>query len=153
VRSKAEESGTGATQGDLQDLGQRLVAQDPLEFTRAFLRGSAWKPGESVVVDGLRHVEVFRSLKTLTAPSDVSLLFLEVEEGVRLDRFLGRFGGLPDQFYETERHPVEKQVVRLLKTKANLVLDGTRPVSELVALTQTYLRKRESNSRGSPARV
>lgn len=142
VRALAEEMGLGEAQRDLQDLGQRLVSRDPLEFTRGFLAKSAWKKGESVVIDGLRHNEVLQSLQGLTSPAEVLLIYLVADYQTRLTRFLARGRGSRAQFDEVEEHPVERQAT-VLEDRADLILDGRLPIPELVSQVSSFVHQKE----------
>ncbi len=146
VRNEAERMGLEETKKNLQNLGERLVAPDPLEFTRGFLAKSAWIVGESVVIDGLRHIQVLRSLQNLTVPSEVLLLYVDADDQTRWSRHQARHGGSKDQFDEAEAHPVERQVPLLLKKESTLVLDGTEPVPKLVSQVRSFLAQREKRT-------
>src|SRR5262245_26710720 len=73
VRAEAARRGLSQTRQVLQNLGQSLVQTAPIEFCKAVLSQAHWKHDTSIVIDGVRHVLILDSLRTLVAPVDCVL--------------------------------------------------------------------------------
>ena len=50
----------------LQRIGQQLVRQRPDAFVTAVLKKADWKSGDNLILDGLRHAEIFAELQKQT---------------------------------------------------------------------------------------
>ena len=137
VRTAARRAGIPETRESLQALGESLVATDPIGFTRSVLAQTAFNSGTSLIVDGIRHVEVLSILRSLCAPSAVRMILLEVDDQLRYDRSRER-GRAGDLGGAVDAHSTETQVSRL-KSEADLVLNGGRPSDELVAIVRSHV--------------
>ncbi|MHB1955446.1 MAG: hypothetical protein ACYCOU_17050 [Sulfobacillus sp.] len=122
----------------LQNLGQRLVKTDPEAFCRSVLAAGGFTRGENFVVDGIRHVEIFRILGHIAAPSTARLLFLNVDETHRL----GRVADRPDKddFARAVTHRVEAELREDLPELADLVVDATQPFDDVIANCLAHIR-------------
>lgn len=127
----ARTSGDPEAREVLQDLGQRLVETDPEAFCRSVLIAGNFKPGDNFLIDGVRHVDIFRILKRLGAPSIARLLFLDVANSHRLARVRDRVDG--DDFVRAETHRVESELRNELPALADRVVDATQPFDEVVS--------------------
>lgn len=131
VRTVAGERGIEPHRDNLQAVGAELIESGWEPFCRAVLAHSTWQPGQSLVVDGVRHVEAVRQLRSLVAPNTVILVHLRVDEELRQERLSGREGQAPGDSATHDAHPTEGEVKSSLPGLADLVLDGARPVNEL----------------------
>ena len=122
----------------LQDLGQRLVGADPEAFCRSVLAAGGFAPGDDFVVDGVRHVEIFRILGRVAAPSTARLIFLSANEAHRLGRVADRLD--KDDFARAATHRVEAELRNDLPTVADIVVDATRPFDDVVAYCIARIR-------------
>ncbi|MFO7772633.1 MAG: AAA family ATPase [Dehalococcoidia bacterium] len=138
VRSVARQRGLTENRETLQLVGFELMRNGWRPFCEAVLSQTGWKKGEGVVVDGIRHSGVIETLHQMTAPSKFILVFVSIAERERQIRLVQK--GIRDEEERTkiESHPTEVQV-KLLESKADLILDGTRPPSELVEQIMEYL--------------
>jgi hypothetical protein len=132
VRAVAGDRGLEPHRDNLQAVGLELIESGWEPFCRAVLAHSTWQPGQSLVVDGVRHVEAVRQLRSLVAPSTVVLVYLRIDEELRRGRLSSREGqsGAAGETHDT--HPTEDEVKTALPRLADLVLDGARPVDQLV---------------------
>ena len=133
LRSRAKSSGFGQSREVLQEIGASLVENDTKEFCRAVLAHYKWNAGEPLVIDGIRHAEVVEALRTLVAPLELRLIFLDVPEDQRLARLQKVDEAVAENLLEVESHSTELQVKDRLRELADLKLAGTRPVEELVS--------------------
>ena len=95
VRKAATERGMDLSRESPQAVGAELEAKDSAMFCRAVLDDAGWNAGESLVVEGIRHVRILDTLKSLVAPQPVFLVYLEALEE------LGTSG---DALHRTGRH-------------------------------------------------
>lgn len=87
LRTELERRGGDATSRDaLQDLGQSLVDKDVEGFSRRVLAMAHFQPGTDLLIDGVRHIEVYRSIQRLATPSQVKLVYLAADDPTRLKR-------------------------------------------------------------------
>ena len=128
----ARNRGLPVTRESLQEVGQGLIQRDMRSFCVDVLRQSSWAAETPLLIDGVRHVEVLKTLKELLAPSAFYLIYLNIDRDTQRIRF--SHDDLPHNkpLEELESHSTEVQVKTLLRGEADLVLDGTQPVEQLV---------------------
>lgn len=123
VRQVAASRGVQADRQELQKIGEELVTADPLAFCRAVLSSADWKPNETIVLDGLRHVAVLELLREIAAPQPVILVHLSATEDERAERLLQR---RPTDLLSTvEAHSTEQDVIRKLFQLADIRIETT----------------------------
>jgi len=122
----------------LQTIGSELIENGWEPFCQAVLSQAGWRKGESIVIDGLRHIEAIEVLHQMTAPLKFILVFTAIEEESRQNRLMMK--GITDNEEKSkiESHSTEVQV-NSLRSKANLILDGTQPILELVRQTIEFI--------------
>lgn len=133
VRSTAEARGIRAERENLQALGEALIAELGWEnFCHSVLSSSGWTSG-SLLVDGIRHVAAFDEISRVVAPIETKLVFVEAAEDLRQARLDATRPEERTALSRAETHSTERDIVRGdLRSRANLVLDGTRALEELV---------------------
>lgn len=131
VRMEAQHRGLDETRAVLQQVGEQLIAAGWELFCQAVLAQAGWRPGQPLVIDGIRHVEGLQTLRDIAAPQSVLLILIDVPEMVRTVRLSAR-GVTGDEQQQDDRHASETQVNAILPQIANLIVDGTRPVEDLV---------------------
>jgi dephospho-CoA kinase len=114
-----------------QSVGESLVEDDVKEFCAAVLAQVSWKPGMSLVIDGIRHVSVLNTLRAMVAPSDLRLIYISLDKAIRKQRYR-RSWPQERPIEEVEQHSTERQVRTILRNEAQLVVDGKQSVKELV---------------------
>ena len=140
IRSIADGRGLPKHRDSLQALGASLLQKDCDEFCRGALQQAGWSPGESVVLEGVRHSSVVSVLRRLVAPSTFCLVFLEtIPELLEARRQRRDLPGEVD--WDTiELHSTESEVVATtIKGSADLVLDASLPVTQLVDQVVQFL--------------
>lgn len=113
-----------------QAVGESLIQEDLLHFCGAVMAQAAWEPGEPLVIDGVRHVEVALALKSLVSPSSQRLIYIDAADAIRESR-LRETWPHEKPLTQLDQHSTEVQVSRALRGLADLVVDGTRSVDEL----------------------
>lgn len=133
VRERAKEAGLSQDRASLQALGEQMVATDPRDFCTKVLRSApVWRPGTTLVVDGVRHAGVMGMLGDLVAPSTLRLVFVKVASDVRISRLQSR-GEAVTSVDELDRHSTEVEVHEALEKLADLVVDGNRPLGAVLS--------------------
>ena len=138
VRTIARARGLAETRENLQSVGELLAGGDLKQFCSDVLAQAPWKPGSTLVVDGVRHVEVVKELKALVSPSALRLIHVDVDASSRERRLQERVPGeLPLELLE--RHSTEIQVRTELRQLADLVVDGTRSADAVASEISTWV--------------
>jgi len=139
VRGVARQRGLDQTRETLQEVGAELVAGNVEDFCRRVLGQAEWSSEESLVVDGVRHVEVMDAIRSMAAPSVSVLVFVDVGRAERKRRVLERAIG-DISFENAERHSTEIQVGGRLREAADMVIDGRQPVDIVVRDVVEFIR-------------
>lgn len=134
VRSVAAARGLGIEGHVLQELGACLIEEQGWgDFCRSTLaQASAWRAGRPIVIDGIRHAEVLEALRPLVAPADLLVILLKAPDETRLARLRARRNATRDR-RRADTHSTEVQLGSTLPPLADLIIDGRRPVNDLVA--------------------
>jgi dephospho-CoA kinase len=133
VRRVVRERGLEGARENLQAVGTELLEADAREFCKEVLSSGGWIRGEPLLLDGLRHVRTIAIIQELISPATLRIISILVPEATRLQRL-----GQRDQVEAAstsiiEAHSSEQEVGSILCNHADLVLDGEKPVSVLVA--------------------
>ena len=146
VRSVARTQRLPESRSALQDLGATLIEEQGWDgFCRSVLAQADRKPGDSLVVDGVRHVEAIAALRPLLAPAELLLVFLKVEPTIREARLARRPRPAEDSLKPVDLHSTEVQLSAILPSLANLTVDGTRPLKDLVPTIVQWLHQRQAS--------
>jgi dephospho-CoA kinase len=124
----------------LQDLGQKLVARDPLAFVQHAVRWAGHQPGNRIILDGVRHETVWDAISTLGRlnAERVLLIYLDVPADERTDRLLAR-GISEEAIAAFNSHPSEFDLKLRLLPKADIQLDSRQQLSTLVDTVLRFL--------------
>jgi cytidylate kinase len=137
VRTIAEHEGIPQDRATLQDLGERLIAEEGL---RAFCEHTLARAGTDardtlLVVEGVRHLDVLTTLRDLFTPTQVVLVYVQAgEESQRIARVRYDAGG-DAGLAAVEAHSTEHDAENLLPAAANLTIhasDGAAAACEAV---------------------
>lgn len=131
VRHLATEKGIEPTRENLQTLGQEQVDADTQKFCNDVLRFANWKTGQSIVIDGVRHVEVLETLRKEVSPTPLKLVYLNPDEEIRQDRLTSRDGvsSIEITHFDNDRTEMENDELRVV---ADLVVNNTNEDSILL---------------------
>ncbi len=154
VRAKAQSRGLNPRAREvLQAIGEQLVKDECATFCSAVLSCPDWRRGQPLVVDGIRHVEVLEQIRRMVAPQEVQLVFIEVTDEERAARLQDRGLDDPAQLRSIEAHSTETQVRTVLPHMADKVVDGDRPLDEVVQDVVAWVRGgAEPEIRSRPSR-
>ena len=130
LRHAANDQRLSTSRSSLQDLGQQLIDKGWLPFCQNVLDFAQWVPGLSLVVDGVRHVEAVHTLRSLTSPNPLTVIFVETPLQIRKERFTARE---PEGSFEiADSHPIERDAGARLRQLADHVVDGGAPLADTV---------------------
>ena len=141
VRTVAQRQGLGESREVLQTIGATLVNQGIEQFCSAVLAQVDWETGQPLVVDGIRHSEVVSTLRQLVAPRKLLLVFVIVNESTREARLIERGLTHREQWQQFEAHSTESQVQTVLPGMADLTVDSTQKIEELVKKVVTWIQQ------------
>lgn len=127
---------------ELQNLGQTWINKDIKGFGLALLRSVDWSPGEPLVIDGVRHLEMISVLKELTLTDQVRIVFTYTTTAIRKKRQLSRGGCEINDIDES--HPVEIQSHSILAKASDLLIDTTLSVCDCVNIIVNWLEDSDS---------
>lgn len=113
----------------LRERGEQL-ANDPADLVSRVLNYCDWTSGSGLVFDSIRHQEVLAALTACVAPQPVLHVALVVSEEERAARLRARNREPYDP--GLTNHSTEVQVPELVSA-ADLVLDGTGPIDQMVS--------------------
>jgi dephospho-CoA kinase len=140
VRSIAKSHGLEDSRKTLQDIGQSLINEGWEPFCRSILNQVIWVPGESLVIDGIRHIEAIDTLRSIVLPTDLFLIFIELQEPVRQIRLLNRNPNNMNR-EDTDNHPTEIQVKTRLPQLADLIVFNDKCEDETINEIVTWLKR------------
>ncbi len=148
VRHIARLRGLNGSREELQEVGQSLIELGWERFCRSVLAEANWELGQPLVVDGIRHAEAVDTLRSIVAPSRLLLVVIQADRATREERLRGR-DPKGASLTQVEAHPTEEQINTSLPAIADLILDGARPVEELVHAVVLWLQRQRGLSKYS----
>ena len=114
----------------LQNLGQALVNADPDAFCRDVLAAGGFTPGDDFILDGIRHIGIFKILARVCRPSNAKLLFLGAGEATRTARINLRIDAT--DFARASAHPVEAELGSALPELADGLINADQPLDRVL---------------------
>jgi adenylate kinase family enzyme len=112
----------------LQTLGTQLLAQQGAEnFCRDALQYAAWKPNRPLIIDGVRHEQVHRSLIHIIGGEKLILLYVDRPDTERLHELANEGVTTDADLREFDRDPTEREVRTLLRQRADVEIQGRLP--------------------------
>ena len=143
IRKVAFNRGLENNRGNLQNLGLSLLQDGANSFCSAVLKDINWNEGESLIIDGIRHVEIAMAIKDIVSPDLFSLVFLKIEsDSLRVKRN----NISEDELKNIDAHPTESQVMdQTLLQFADIVIDANASISEQKGLVMSWIGKSLNN--------
>lgn len=132
VRSITRRRGLNPSREVLQTIGEELVAKGAKEFCEAVLAQAEWQPGQSLVVDGIRHLKIVGILRDVVRPSVLRLVYVKTADDVRESRLANGINE-PEDIKRIEHHSTEQQVGTILPRLVDLTVDGEKPIGGLIS--------------------
>lgn len=140
VRSIAQRRGLENSRETLQDIGESLVENDCRQFCWSVLNQVDWIPGQNLVVDGIRHVKVLNEIRKIVLPSELSLIYIQVNEAIRFSRLKNRPSDDLDHLAQIGKHSTEEHVKKLLLERADLVVNGNHELNRIIEVILKWVR-------------
>ena len=108
VRHLAKRRGIPSTRDELQDLGDCLFrSKGSSGFLEDALEHFGINSHDSVVFDGVRHLEILAEIRQAATATIAVYLEVNQEERFRRHRTRQASGCSPEEFLTIDRHPVE----------------------------------------------
>lgn len=122
----------------LQQIGEELLKENFYEFCNSVLNQTIWRECYYLIVDGVRHLEVFEAIKEIVRPKKTKLVYIELDTEIQTNRiyFRDREGAIELRKYE--EHSTERQAEQI-KSMSDLILDGNKPLFELKDELLTFI--------------
>ncbi len=154
IRSVATSRGLTHDRATLQQIGTELIATGWDTFTRQVLGQAAWTPGETLIIDGLRHCDAATSLATAVVPLPTIVIYLDVPPGIGIARARRRDQDPADSAQRAGGHPVESGLPAV-RAIADLVLPASDAgpaeiASRIIEHLQTADREIPGGTRAEP---
>ena len=141
VREIAKQRGSDPSREVLQQIGEELISADVQSFSQAVISQTDWQRG--CVIDGIRHIQAYQAIKKIVSPLPTYLVFVDIDESVRRKRLHER-GMTDNQIDAADRHSTEAQVRGVLKQQADIVLEGSRDIPDLVMAVRTFIHAKQA---------
>lgn len=139
VRQVARKRGISQTRESLQKVGVSLIDEGWEAFCRSVLAQVHWTAGQSLIVDGVRHVEALQALGQITTPSTVLLVLVQLSARERESR-LAEKGCTTKQVNRWASHPTEIQIQTTLPEIADFIVDASLPLEDGVRMIENWIR-------------
>ena len=136
----AQERGLPQTREYLQELGAKLVAEDPLLLCARVMQSVTQSDNNGIVIDGLRHEVIYNTLKQLSSPRQLLCVYVDVAEKIRLARLIERDKLTATVVSEQDRHSTEIQVRSVLRKLANYIADNNGDLNSTIILTVSWIK-------------
>lgn len=122
----------------LQQLGQALVLTQPDQFVNDVIAST--DNADSIILDGLRHVEILLSLK---ARDDLKLrlVYIKTPAEVRQSRVVEREHVDRRIVASYDADITEAQISRIIPQYAHKTIDGTLPISILASDVENFVKQ------------
>jgi dephospho-CoA kinase len=130
VRSVADARKMPKTREVLQAIGTELVTSDVEGFCNDVLEQVNWQHGQPLIIDGIRHIKVLKTLQKLVAPTKLYLIFITIDEVVQANRLIERGPNELLALQALQLDETEQQVGTYLRDIADFVVDGNRSIDE-----------------------
>lgn len=134
VRNVAEKRSIEANRENLQNLGQDLINTDIIQFCKNVLYFDGWDGKSSLIVDGIRHFEVYNAIKDIIFPLPLYLFYIDTKNEIR-QRRLGN-----KNLDAMDSHVTELDVRISLPNLADLIIDGSLPLTRNQIFVDDWMR-------------
>lgn len=148
LQKYSKERGLPVTRQDLQDLGQSFIDSDSTKFLQEVLLTSSGKDQRICIIEGIRHVAIFESIRELFDNS--FFIFCDCPKSLRITRYLNRVKESDlkkdvESFNTADEHPVECEI-DVLKVTCDFVVDTTEQIHERMYAVLDHIISKNGNS-------
>lgn len=126
----------------LQRLGESIIKEHGFDwFCKEVIAAAKWSGDRPLVVDGIRHVEAFRTIGRLLPSHRTVLIHLTIDNEEALRARLAERGIGSEKRAKWETHSTEQQVLSTLPAIAGLVVSANLALDEITAQIMGFLTK------------
>lgn len=147
VRAEAARRSVVSTRESLQELGQSMLESLGAEaFSLLAMREAGVEPSDlPLVIEGVRHVEVYEALSSLVAPGRLHLVYVNTPDQIRSGRLVDN-GIEADKIPSIDSHVTERDVATKLRRLADYVVSNTNGDAACEEVTQWLEAKHTDSS-------
>lgn len=142
VRVEATKRGLNPQNRDqLQGLGESLIKEHGFEWLcREVVAAANWAGDRPLVVDGIRHVQAFQTIRRLLPSHRTVLIHLKLDSEEALGARARERGMESAQRAAWETHSTEQQVLSTLPNLADLTVSAGLPLQEITTRIIRFLK-------------
>lgn len=142
VRRVAIKRGLNAEdRNQLQALGESLIQEHGFEwFCKEVIAAANWASDLPLVVDGIRHVEAFQTIRRLLPSHRIVLIHLTLDSEELLGERARERGMESTRRAAWETHSTEQQVLFTLPNLADLTVSAGLPLREITTRIVCFLQ-------------
>jgi len=125
IRAQAIDRKLDHTRASYQNLGQKLLSElGAQELTLSAIGFARPKSLDRLVFEGVRNLDVLNVIRNMAAK--VTVIYLDVEEALRYERFLSRDSGSCSlqEFRTYDSQPIESGVDKLAESADYVIRSG-----------------------------
>lgn len=132
----------------LQRLGEEWIERRCAKFCELTLAEANWTSQDSLVIEGLRHVQALEALKHLLRPIKLILVYIDADDTLRAKRLMD--AGLDSQeLKRLDSHSTEIQVQSVLKQMADYVVISNESPENIVSNIILYIDSIENTQQNN----
>ena len=142
IRNIAKEKDLTPSREILQQIGEEVIKQGLKKFCKNVLDMAQWENGENLIIDGIRHKEIFEIIKKITNPSNIYLIYISLdvkEREKRIDETLEI-----NKLKNYDQHSTEIQVISTLSNISDLIVDGNKQIDIIVSEILDWITNKEN---------
>jgi hypothetical protein len=124
----------------LMELGARLMAEDRERICQVVLSEGGWPDREIVLLDGVRHLSVIKTVKRIIAPAAFRLVVVDTSPESRRKRFQQAHSASSTTLEQIDIHPVSSEVDALSQI-ADYHADGETANLSVIATIASLISK------------
>jgi len=128
-----------ATRENLQKIGVDYINNKIDYFAEQVLKDCNYCETKSVVIDGLRHMQMLNVMQNTIGSGNVLLIYVDADEPELLARVMARDGLCGIEVLRQSEDLTEKNHEEL-KAAADLVISGVGSLQEIVSRITSYLK-------------
>lgn len=145
VRKVAKSKGIKLEREKLQELGENLVNRDLKSFCEQTIKQGNWVEGEPIIIEGIRHLSVLEYFEKRFGEDHFKLIYIDTPKNTRRKRFINRDAKKENlNFSKLNAHSTEIDLESKLRNEADLILDGTASLNQLLEVTLKSINTNES---------
>jgi dephospho-CoA kinase len=131
VRSEATRRGIPSAREQLQQLGEELIRDRGFtKFTLDVLEAAGWTRDSTIVVEGIRHVDIIKSCRDAVGNAEFFLAYIDTDEEERIGRIMARDLASAERIRRWHEHSTEREL-DAIRGLADFIVPGNGAPSGL----------------------